>query len=142
MKLYITSDVGKNISGYETIAVNNGKFNLEDISNNSCEEIIFIDGLEKIKLADLSQAFNSIFSKMRYGCKRVLSGIDLHTLSQYVLSGNINMGQYANIIEDKVFISDLSEIRHILKSSGITVEKITMKDIYYEISARRKALSN
>jgi hypothetical protein len=63
-------------------------------------------------------------------------------LSQYVLSGNINMEMYANIIEDKVFISDLSEIRHILKSSGITVEKITMKDIYYEISARRKALSN
>lgn len=142
MKLYITGDVGKNISGYETIPIRNGQINLEDISNNSCEEIIFIDGIETIKLSNLSKTLSQIFSKMRYGCKIVLSGIDLHTLSQYVLSGNINTQQYANIIEEKVFISDLSEMRDILKSSGITVEKIIMKDIYYEISARRKAISN
>jgi len=142
MKLYITNNVGKNISGYETIPLKKGTINLEDISNNSCEEIIFVDGLETIKLENLTEVLNSIFSKMRFGCKLVLSAIDLRTLSQYVLGGNINTQQYANIIEDKVFVSDLSEIRDILKSAGMTIEKITMKDIYYEISARRKALSN
>jgi len=142
MKLYITSDVGKNISGYDTIALRDGKFNLDDISNNSCEEIIFIDGLETIKISDLQQALHTIFSKMRFGCKLVLSGVDLHTLSQYVLNGSIDMENYAKIIENKVFISDLSEIRNILKSAGITIEKINMKDIHYEISARRKAISN
>jgi len=142
MKLYITSDVGKNISGYDTIALRGGKFNLDDISNNSCEEIVFIDGLETIKISDLPQALNTIFSKMRIGCKLVLSAVDLHTLSQYVLNGNIDIENYAKIIEDKAFISDLSKMRNILKSAGITIEKITLKDIYYEISARRKAISN
>jgi len=142
MKLYITSDVGKNISGYETIPVKHGAIDLSHISNNSCEEIIFVDGIENIKLENFTDTLQSIFSKMRFGCRLVISAIDLNTLSQYVINGKINMGQYSELIENRSFISDLSEVRDILKSVGMSIEKIIIKDIYYEISARRKKISN
>lgn len=142
MKLYLTDDVGKNISGYETIPVKNGDIDLSHVVNNSCEEILFTTGIEKVEVSNFQKVLNEILSKMRIGCKLVISGIDLEVLSRYVINGSVNTSQYAELIKDKNFISSLSDIRAILNSVGLKINSANIKDIHYEISATREKVSN
>jgi hypothetical protein len=138
MKAIITNNVSESISGYELIPVLYGKINLDNIPDNSLEEIIAIDFLDHIHANEVDENLIKICNKMRINGIITVRGHELGILSRAVVNNAITSSEYNELIKKTESIHKVSDIVNLIKSKNLSIDTVTIKGMQYEISASRK----
>jgi len=139
MKLNITSDPSKAISGYKNIfVVNNDNFDLSNIVNNCCSEII-CNAINYVPYGATENLLKSIILKLRLGGRLVITGLNFDNICRYYISESMSEKDISDILEHIKSVRSRNRLCSFLKSLGLTIEHSISKGNIYEISATRTA---
>lgn len=137
MKLNITSDPSKSISGYKNIfVVNNDSFDLNDIVNNCCSEIVFT-AIDYVPFSETEDLLRTIISKLRLGGKLVITGLNFDNICRNYMSDSISEKDVSEIVEQIKSIRSRNKLYSFIKNLGLTIEHSIAKGNVYELSATR-----
>lgn len=138
MKLNITTSPEKIISGYKNHFVENESIDLDSVINNSCQEILFANVIDKFSDEKINSVISLLISKLRLGGLIFISGTNLDIITRKFIDGSLSEVDFNKIINNSSSISSRSKIVNILKSFNLFIESSQTKGNVYEITARRK----
>ena len=138
MKAIITNDVKNSISGYECVPVLFGKINLDNIPDNSLEEIIATDFVDHVPADKIDEYLSNVCKKMRMNSTLTLRGSELGLLCRNAINNTISSQDFNKIISELKSVHKVSDIINLLKSKHLLINNVTIKGIQYEISAIRQ----
>lgn len=138
MKINITTNPEKIISGYKNYFVNNESIDLDNIINNSCEEILLIGTIDKFGYQKIDSIIKLLLSKLRLGGLLLVSGTNLDIITRKFIDGSLSESDFNQIVNNSLSISSRSQVINILKNNNLFIESSQTKGNVYEISARRK----
>ena len=139
MKLNITSDPSKSISGYKNIfVVNNDNFDVSGIVNNCCSEII-CNAIDYIPYGVTENLLKAIILKLRLGGSLIVTGLNFDNICRYYISDTISEKDVSDMLEHIKSVRSRNRLCSFLKSLGLTIEYSISKGNIYEISATRTA---
>ena len=137
MKLNITSDPSKSISGYKNIfVVNNDSFDLNDIVNNCCSEIVFT-AIDYLPFASTEDLLRTVIGKLRLGGTLVVTGLNFDNICRNYMSETMSEKEISDTIEQIKSVRSRNKLYAFLRSAGLTIEHSIAKGNVYEISATR-----
>lgn len=142
MKVYISENIDKAIEGFNIIPIVYGAVDLGSIPTNAASTIIAIDALDSIKSENVSNFIGSVVSKMRLNSTLYLGGVDAYALSRGLLSAQISISDYNNIIDNKNGIYACKYVCDILQGYKLNIVSAIFKGINYEITATRSIDAN
>lgn len=137
MKIHITENIDRVLQGYQIIPILYGKIDLGMIPDNAALSIVAIDAIDSIPANLLSEFFQKVAEKMRFGCNIVLGGLELSSLSKDVVNGKISSNEYNNLVYSKRGVYSVSDILNILAQLNLKIESVLVKGYNYEIKATR-----
>lgn len=137
MKIHITENLDKSISGYSLIPIIYGSVDLQSVPQNGASSIIAIDAVDSIKYENIIEFINAIILKMRLNSTLYIGGIDAYYLSKNLISGQISLEEYNSYIYGKQGIYDSKFIIDLLQKHNVKILSIIFKDNRYEITATR-----
>lgn len=138
MKINITSDPSKSISGYKNyFTYNNDSLDLSDVVPNCCSEIL-LTGLDYVSQSKIDDVLNQAISKLRVGGKLLISGLNLDTFVRNVLSEQMSEKEASHLIENIKSVRSRLSITKSIQNRNLLVEYSISKGNIYELSAIRK----
>lgn len=137
MKLYISENIDKAIAGFTLIPIAYGEIDLSSIPSNCASEIVAIDAIDKIPHDKIELFVANLCSKIRLNGIVHFGGLDAYALSRNLLSGNIDIKQYSEIISNNDAIYSSKYILDLLRKYNLSVKSVVYKGHYYEITAQR-----
>lgn len=142
MKVYISENIDKAIEGFNLIPIVYGAVDLGSIPNNAASTIVAIDALDSIKSESVIDFIGGVVSKMRLNSTVYLGGTDVYALSKNLLSGQLNINEYNNIMSNKNGIYACKYICDLLQSHKLKIMSAIFKGNNYEITATRSPDQN
>jgi hypothetical protein len=138
MKIHITENVNSAIQGFVLVPIVYGRLDLGGITNNSVAQIIATDAIDSVPSQMLVKFLQDVVSKMRIGCVAIFGGIELDILARGIVTREIGSDKFNNLVYSKKSIYRNSDITDILTNLGLSIEKVLIQGISYEITATRK----
>lgn len=138
MKLNICYNDNGYIPNYTNIQIKDDSIDLNQIVNNSCEEIIAVDTLDHISYNNVQKTLLDIVQKLRLNGKLIIVGTDIRSLSRLVSHENISIEQFNEVILSIKSMNTELNIKNILVSVGLSIESSLINHHKYEIVAMRK----
>ena len=139
MKLNITSDPSKSISGYKNIfVINNDNFDISNIVNNCCSEII-CSAIDYIPYKATENLLGAIILKLRLGGSLIITGLNFDNICRHYMSEDMSEKDVSDMLEHIKSVRSRNRLCSFLKSLGLTIEHSISKGNIYEISATRTA---
>jgi len=84
------------------------------------------------------ETLSVVVSKLRYGGRITLHGLDLYELSLRLLRGEVNLQETSNLIYNgRQSSTGLLDVMHKLEQLGLTIQIGRLNEIEYYISAER-----
>lgn len=137
MKLYISENIDKAISGFTLIPIVYGEVDLNSIPNNCASEIVAIDAIDNISNDKIELFISNLYSKIRLNGIVHFGGLDAYALSRNLLSGNIDIKEYSKMISQNNAIYSSKYILDLLRKYNLSIKSVIYKGNYYEITAQR-----
>lgn len=139
MKLQLIKDQSESIEGFKTVLTTNFMPpSLNDVIDNSCENIIIGDVLDLYSQEVRNNVLVSIVKKLRLNGEVFVSGVEARSLCKMFSNNYLKTNNLSDIISNIGSIMELDEINNILESCGLEVETSKINGYKYEIRARRK----
>ena len=138
MKIHITENVNNAIQGFVLVPIVYGRLDLGGITNNSATQIVAIGAIDSVPSQMLVKFLQETVSKMRIGCVAIFGGVELDILARGIVTGEIDSNKFNNLVYSKKSIYRNSDITNILTNLGLSIEKVLIQGINYEITATRK----
>lgn len=142
MKIYISENIDKAIEGFNIIPIVYGAVDLGSIPTNAASTIVAIDAVDSIKSENINDFIGGIVSKMRINSTLYIGGIDAYALSRNLLSSQINISEYNNVISGKNGLYSCKHICDLLQAYKLNIVSAIFKGINYEITATRSIDAN
>jgi len=139
MKLHVVKQGDTSIEGYKKIEFLNGNFlGLDDVSNNSSEEIFANDVLDAIPNEFIQQSVAALVGKLRVNGTITVGGTELRLFVKSVLNQGIPEDQAMSIIRTNQSMLNFNKLCELMKSMGLEVETTTINGIHCEVKCVRK----
>jgi hypothetical protein len=139
MKLHVVKQGDTSIEGYKKIEFLNGNFlGLDDVSNNSSEEIFANDVLDAIPNEFIQQSVAALVGKLRVNGRITVGGTELRLFVKSVLNQGIPEDQAMSIIKTNQSMLNFNKLCELMKSMGLEVETTTINGIHCEVKCVRK----
>jgi hypothetical protein len=138
MKIHITENVNSAIQGFTLVPIVYGRLDLGGVTNNSATQVIAIDAIDSVPSQMLVKFLQDVVSKMRLGCVAIFGGIELDMLARGIVTRDVNSENFNNLVYSKKSVYRNSDITNILTGLGLSIEKVLIQGISYEITATRK----
>lgn len=139
MKLHVVKQGDTSIEGYKKIEFVNGNFlGLDDVSNNSSEEIFANDVLDAIPNEFIQQSVAALVGKLRVNGRITVGGTELRLFVKSVLNQGIPEDQAISIIKTNQSMLNFNKLCELMKSMGLEVETTTINGIHCEVKCVRK----
>ena len=139
MKLHVVKQSDTSIEGYKKIEFLNGNFlGLDDVSNNSSEEIFANDVLDAIPNELIQQSVATLVGKLRVNGRITVGGTELRLFVKSVLNQGISEDQAMSIIKTNQSMLNFNKLCELMKSMGLEVETTTINGIHCEVKCVRK----
>jgi hypothetical protein len=138
MKIHITENVNSAIEGFVLVPIVYGRIDLGGVTDHSATQIVALDAIDSIPIAMLTKFLQDVVGKMRFGCVATFGGIELDVLSRGVITNDINVESFNKLVFSKKAIYKNSDIVKILTGLGLSIDKVLIQGINYEITATRK----
>ena len=139
MKLHVVKQGDTSIEGYKKIEFLNGNFlGLDDVSNNSSEEIFANDVLDAIPNELIQQSVATLVGKLRVNGRITVGGTELRLFVKSVLNQGISEDQAMSIIKTNQSMLNFNKLCELMKSMGLEVETTTINGIHCEVKCVRK----
>lgn len=139
MKLHVVKQGDTSIEGYKKIEFLNGNFlGLDDVSNNSSEEIFANDVLDAIPNEFIQQSVAALVGKLRVNGRITVGGTELRLFVKSVLNQGIPEDQAMSIIRTNQSMLNFNKLCELMKSMGLEVETTTINGIHCEVKCVRK----
>lgn len=139
MKLHVVKQGDTSIEGYKKIEFLNGNFlGLDDVSNNSSEEIFANDVLDAIPNEFIQQSVATLVGKLRVNGRITVGGTELRLFVKSVLNQGIPEDQAMSIIKTNQSMLNFNKLCELMKSMGLEVETTTINGIHCEVKCVRK----
>jgi hypothetical protein len=139
MKLHVVKHGDTSIEGYKKIEFLNGNFlGLDDVSNNSSEEIFANDVLDAIPNEFIQQSVAALVGKLRVNGRITVGGTELRLFVKSVLNQGIPEDQAMSIIKTNQSMLNFNKLCELMKSMGLEVETTTINGIHCEVKCVRK----
>ena len=117
----------------------NGNFlGLDDVSNNSSEEIFANDVLDAIPNEFIQQSVAALVGKLRVNGRITVGGTELRLFVKSVLNQGIPEDQAMSIIKTNQSMLNFNKLCELMKSMGLEVETTTINGIHCEVKCVRK----
>lgn len=139
MKLHVVKQGDTSIEGYKKIEFLNGSFlGLDDVPNNSSEEIFANDVLDAIPNEFIQQSVAALVGKLRVNGRITVGGTELRLFVKSVLNQGIPEDQAMSIIKTNQSMLNFNKLCELMKSMGLEVETTTINGIHCEVKCVRK----
>ena len=139
MKLHVVKQGDTSIEGYKKIEFLNGNFlGLDDVPNNSSEEIFANDVLDAIPNEFIQQSVAALVGKLRVNGRITVGGTELRLFVKSVLNQGIPEDQAMSIIKTNQSMLNFNKLCELMKSMGLEVETTTINGIHCEVKCVRK----
>jgi len=139
MKLHVVKQGDTSIEGYKKIEFLNGNLlGLDDVSNNSSEEIFANDVLDAIPNEFIQQSVAALVGKLRVNGRITVGGTELRLFVKSVLNQGIPEDQAMSIIKTNQSMLNFNKLCELMKSMGLEVETTTINGIHCEVKCVRK----
>ena len=139
MKLHVVKQGDTSVEGYKKIEFLNGNFlGLDDVSNNSSEEIFANDVLDAIPNEFIQQSVAALVGKLRVNGRITVGGTELRLFVKSVLNQGIPEDQAMSIIKTNQSMLNFNKLCELMKSMGLEVETTTINGIHCEVKCVRK----
>jgi hypothetical protein len=138
MKIHITENVNSAIEGFVLVPIVYGRLDLGGVTDHSATQIVALDAIDSVPIAMLTKFLQDVVSKMRFGCVAIFGGVELDVLSRAVITNDINVESFNKLVFSKKAIYKNSDITKILTGLGLSIDKVLIQGINYEITATRK----
>jgi hypothetical protein len=138
MKIHITENVNSAIQGFTLVPIVYGRLDLGAVTDNSATQIVAIDAIDSVPSQMLVKFLQDVVSKMRLGCVAIFGGIELDMLARGIVTRDVNSENFNNLVYSKKSVYRNSDITNILTGLGLSIEKVLIQGIGYEITATRK----
>ena len=136
MKIQIINNNNQTVSGYQNIHFNSFDNEFNNISNNSCEEIIAPDIIDYVEFKEIIPTIEKLIRKLRLGGSMVIGGKDINLFAKYIKNNSINETDASNIICACKSLVSYKTIENILQQMNIKYT-IQLNGVSYEIRASR-----
>lgn len=137
MKIQVIHGNDEAIEGFTVIDIQRGIFQLSEIINNSCTEIMLINCLDLVDGETASNILYTACQKIRLGGKITITGIDIKVICRNVLNNQINNDVLNNTLANIKSFRSVADIESVLKNYNLTIDTIALKGHIYEIKASR-----
>jgi len=111
---------------------------LDDVSNNSSEEIFANDVLDAIPNEFIQQSVAALVGKLRVNGRITVGGTELRLFVKSVLNQGIPEDQAMSIIKTNQSMLNFNKLCELMKSMGLEVETTTINGIHCEVKCVRK----
>lgn len=86
------------------------------------------------------ETLSNIISKLRYGGRLIITGVDINEVSREVLNKNISIDDAAALLYGgRQSVSSALKMRELFTSFGLEVVNCRIKNLHYYILAKRNA---
>lgn len=137
MNIYLTKDDSKKIENFTNIKLQNFQKDIEQVVNNSCENIVADDIVDFVSYESIPILISSLVQKLRINGKLFITGIELGILCRHTVSEVISDKDFSAAISPRASLSFIDNIINILKQNKLNIETSTIKGVRYEITATR-----
>lgn len=137
MKTQIVYDDPSTIEGFQTVDVKYGTSGLEQVVNNSSEEIYITNCLDRVDFEEANKILMIALTKLRLNGKILVNGTNLRTLCLNVIANEVDAESFSKVISNCSSLRDGSDIEEILTQHNLTIETNVIRGNTYEITAIR-----
>lgn len=137
MNIYLTKDDSKKIENFTNIKLQNFQKEIEQVINNSCENIVADDIIDFISSDSIPVLISALIQKLRINGKLFITGIELGVLCRHTISEVVSDKDYSSVISSRASLSFVDNIINLLKDNKLNIETSTIKGLRYEITATR-----
>jgi hypothetical protein len=138
MKIHITENVNSIVEGFTLVPIVYGRLDLAGITDNSATHILAIDAIDSIPESMLVKFLQDVERKMRFGCVAVFGGVDLDIMARGIISQEVHSQGFNRLMSSKKAIYRNSDIKKILMDLGLSIDRVSIQGINYEIHTTRK----
>jgi len=141
MKLNIIFKDENAIGNYQNIALNSKthQSELEEIPQQSCEEIIITDAINRIEEGEALNVIQLCASKLKIGGQIILTIVDFNTLCAAQSSGQINHDTFNSIISTSKCVIEYSYILQFFLENNIKLISSQTANLLYTIDGKKDA---
>lgn len=136
MKIYVTKDDSK-IENFTNIKLENVAQDMQDIIDNSCEDIVLNDVVDFVPYDSVVKFLQLVVSKLRTNGRIVITGTELGLVSRGVINGDISPEKYSLHMAGRLSSNFMYIIVDSLTKLGVKTQIANTKGIVYEIIATR-----
>lgn len=111
---------------------------LSSIPAATATEILCEDALDYTE--NRIEALQNIISKLRYGGRLILTGIDVQELSRELLNKNVSIDEMSQLLySGRQSATSVSKMTEVLSALSLIVVNSRIKNMHYYILAKRNA---
>lgn len=138
VKLFLTAQPQKAPEGYVVSPIVYGQWNLSNIPDGSCTEVMIVEGLDYVYREKIPEFLKISVSKLRREAIMTIVGVDLHELVRAAHTREIDPNQFNNTVLHLKSMNTATETISTLQSNGLSLISYTTKGLSYDIKAARK----
>lgn len=137
MRLFVTANPSRHITGYLRCDIAYGNWNIEQIPENSQTEIVAVDAIDNIDFDKRSLLITDLVSRLRIGGTIVVTGIDASIMCRNLYYKVMSVKDFNVAITEKKSVGVVDDLVKSLHEAGLTIVSHAMEGANYEITARR-----
>ena len=137
MKIHITENVNNAIDGFVLVPIVYGRLDLGGVTDHSATQIIAIDAVDSVPAQMLGKFLQDVVTKMRLGCTAIFGGVDLDILARGIITQELKSETFNKLVYSKKAMYRNSDITQTLTGLGLSIDKVSIQGINYEITATR-----
>lgn len=113
-------------------------FELKNIENASCDELLCIDCIDYVDFDSRDRALNTWIDKIRLGGKLTITGRDIFAVCKGFTNRLISSKDFNFLVyQDRSSISDMQEVIDLLLNRGFKIMTKKIDNMYWCVSAER-----
>jgi len=112
---------------------------LDTVENASCISVHLADCADYVPLSERAKLIKKAIGKLRYGGEITISGTDLISVGQQIMSGNMSTAR-SNVVlfGGRLSADTINDVIKNIQAAGLNIVNAKLVDeLYYSIKARR-----